>query len=184
MNNNIEKVLGGAFIARDGYEGEVDTEENPSIPGVNVPEKVFEKTFDAEVLERSRNSAPKYKELSGRFDPFSIEKMLRTVGTWSVLIDRSVVTFKDACDHAMALCGLWRGEDQELMVIAEKRENQQAKKEADDKASIFVEGTKAYEVEQARIEWKEAVRQRNEAMEKWNKFVEDKRNHYRQLRDN
>lgn len=184
MSGNIEKVLGGSFLAKNGFDGEIEGEDdNPEIPGINVPEKVFEKTFDPDALEKAKATAPKYKEMSGRFDPFSIEKMLLSAGTWSVLIERQVVTFQDACDHAKGLCALWRREDQELAEIAEKRADRQVKKEVASKTDILVEGTKAYEVEQARLEWKEAVRQRNKAVSDWNKYVEEKRNHYRELRD-
>ncbi len=116
-------------------------------------------------------------------DPVDYERMKMSVGTWSVLIDKAVVTFQDTCEHALALCRLWVQEDKELAEIAEQREKKTVKKEADVKTEILVEGTKAYEVEQARLAWREAVRKRNELVKQWNDYVEQMRNEYRRLRD-
>lgn len=182
---NLENVLGGVFTALPGLNGEVEAEvdHTPAIPGLNLPEKVFEKSFDAAVLENTRKHAPKYKALSGRFDPFEYDRMKTSAGTWSVLIDKAVVTFSDACEHALALCRLWVQEDEELAKLAEIREKKEAQKEAEEKTQIMVEGTKAYEVEQARLAWREAVRQRNEITKQWNEYVDAKRKEYHRLRD-
>lgn len=182
---NLENVLGGTFVALPGLNGEVESEvdHGPALLGIDVPTRVFEKTFDGNALDGLRKHAPKYKELAGRFDPFDYERMKMSVGTWSVLIDKAVVTFQDTCEHALALCRLWVQEDKELAEIAEQREKKTVKKEADVKTEILVEGTKAYEVEQARLAWREAVRKRNELVKQWNDYVEQMRNEYRRLRD-
>lgn len=183
---NIENVLGGVFVALPGLNGEVedDIDHGPAFVGIDLPDKVFEKTFDGEALEAARTHAPKYKDWSGRFDPFEYDRMKMSVGTWSVLIDKSVITFQDALEHALALCRLWVQEDVELAQLAEVREKRETEKEVAAKTNILVEGTKEYEVEQARLEWREAVKQRNSVTKQWNEYVDAKRKHYQHLRDN
>lgn len=158
-------------------------DHGPSFLKVDVPEKVFEKTFDQEALDAARKHAPKYKELVGRFDPFEYEKMRSSAGTWSVLIDRLVVTFGDACAHALGVCELWVKEDKELAEIAENKERTKVEKEAKSKAEVFLEGSKAFQVEEARLAWREAVRQRNEIVGQWDEYVKQMRIRYRTLRD-
>ena len=183
---NIENVLGGAFNALPGLNGEVDGEVShaPAIPGLNLPEKVFEKSFDAEALETARKYAPAYKALSGRFDPFDYERMKISAGTWSVLIEKSIMTFKDACEHAQALCRLWFEEDKELAQLALAKEQKGVDKEVAAKTNILIEGTKEYNVEQARLAWRAAVKQRNEITKQWNDYVDAKRKEYHDLRGN
>lgn len=183
---NLENVLGGAFVALPGLNGEVEDTVDHGKPfvGIDVPEKVFEKTFDSSVLAEITKHAPKYKLLSGRFDPFEYERMKTSVGTWSVLVNKPVITFQDACEHALALCRLWVQEDVELANIAEVREQRAITKEVEAETNILVEGTKEYEIEQARLAWREAVKQRNEITKQWNEYVDAKRKHYHQLRDN
>lgn len=182
---NLENVLGGAFVALPGLNGEVEdsVDHGPAFLQVDLPEKIFEKTFDSAVLEEVRKHAPKYQELSGRFDPFDYERMKTSVGTWSVLIEKPVITFQDACEHALALCRLWVQEDGELAQLAEVREKKQVVKEAEAKTNILVEGTKEYAVEQARLEWREAVKQRDEVTKQWKEYVDAKRKYYQTLRD-
>ena len=183
---NLENVLGGAFVALPGLNGEVEdgVDHGPAFLQIDLPEKVFEKTFDAAVLSEIGKHAPKYNALSGRFDPFEYERMKTSVGTWSVLIEKPVITFQDACEHALALCRLWVQEDVELAQLAEIREKKMVEREAEAKTNIMVEGTKEYAIEQARLEWREAVRQRNEVTKQWNEYVDLKRKHYHALRDN
>lgn len=183
---NLENVLGGTFVALPGLNGEVEdnVDHGPAFVGIDLPDKVFEKTFDGELLENMRKHAPKYKEWSGRFDPFEYDRMKMSVGTWSVLVDKSLVTFTDACEHALALCRLWVQEDEELAKIAEVREKREVEKEVAAKTNILVEGSKEYEIEQARLEWREAVKKRNEITKQWNEYVNAKRSRYHELRDN
>lgn len=181
---NLENVLGGSFIVQPGLKGEVDkVDHGPAFLQVDLPEKVFEKTYDADVLAEIAKHAPKYQEWNGRFDPFEYNRMKASSGTWSVLIEKSVITFQDACEHALALCRLWVQEDAELAQLAEIREKKQVDKEVTAKTNIMVEGTKEYEVEQARLAWREAVKQRNEITKQWNEYVDATRKHYHTLRD-
>lgn len=183
---NLENVLGGAFVAMPGLNGEVEetVDHGPAFVGIDLPDKVFEKTFDADMLENTRKHAPKYKDWSGRFDPFEYDRMKMSVGTWSVLVDKPVITFEDACQHALALCRLWVQEDEELTKLAEVREKRVVEKEVATKTNILVPGTKEFDIEEARLEWRGAVRQRNELLKEWNAYVEVKRKRYQELRDN
>lgn len=182
---NLENVLGGSFTVSPGLNGEVDSsvDHEPLLPGVGSPTIEFDKTYDAARLETIEGHAPKYKDLIGRFNPFDYQRMKISVGTWSVLINKAVVTFEDAIEHALALCRLWVQEDEELARIAEQREVEKVKKEVKAKTEILIEGTHAYNVEQARLAWKEAVRLRNETVKQWDEYVKAKREEYRQLRD-
>lgn len=162
MKGNIEELMGGAFLAG----------ENPSIDIeldgiVLTPRELFKLSFEPERYEIARGARPRYNELHGRFDPFDLERMGDTVGTWSALIKRSVMTFEDAIEHAMALCALWRLEDEQVQQLSLREELDNAGKE---------------EIEKAKVEWREAVRQRNEAMRKWDDYVAEKRARYRLLR--
>lgn len=183
---NLEKLLGGSFTALPGLNGEIEAEVNHEepLPGINVPDRIFEKSFNGEALENLRKHAPKYKELIGRFDPFDYERMKTSAGTWSVLIEKPVITFKDTCEHALALCRLWVQEDKELAEAAQTKQTKEVSKEVAAKTNILIEGTKEYAVEQARLAWREAVRQRNEITKQWNEYVDTKRKEYHQLRDN
>lgn len=182
---NIENVLGGVFVALPGLNGEVEDsiDHGEAFVHVDLPEKVFEKTFDGEALEAARTHAPKYKDWNGRFDPFEYDRMKMSTGTWSVLIDKPVITFQDTLEHALALCRLWVQEDEELTKLAEVREKRVVEKEVAAKTNIMVEGTKEYDVEQARLEWREAVKQRNTITKQWNEYVDAKRKYYQELRD-
>lgn len=182
---NLEQVLGGTFVAQPGFEGEVegDVDAPASIPGMTSPERIFESGFDAEVAANKSKFAPPYKKISGRFDPFQHEQLKASVGTWSMLINRPVVTFEDTCEHAMALCRMWVQEDKEMEVLVEKRKKEAIQREANNQIDIMVEGTKAYAVEQARIAWREGVKKRDEIVKQWNDYVGALRTEYRRLRD-
>lgn len=183
---NLEKLLGGSFTALPGLNGEIDVQiaQKELIPGLNSSERIFEKTFDGEALEKLRKYAPTYKALTGRFDPFDYERMKTSAGTWSVLIEKPVITFTDACEHAQALCRLWLEEDKQLAVFDAQRDRKVIDKEVTAKTNILIEGTKEYNIEQARLAWREAVKQRNEITKQWNDYVEVKRKEYHNLRDN
>ncbi len=177
--SNLENVLGGKF---DAVEGSV--ERVPKPPHLlTAPIPTFEKTFDAERLATLNAHAPKFATLSGRFNPLSEEKLRISVGTWSVLINKAVVTFDDACDHAMALCRLWQQEDVEIQAMAISNTSRIAKKKAAEETDIMNPESKAYALEQARVAWKDAVRRRNEAVRQWDAYVEATRNEYRRLRN-
>lgn len=186
---DLEKILGAPF-STDLVEGTWEESAPEAIveaPLITLdgPEQIFEKTFDAELLNTSRKKAAKYKykQMAGRNDPFDPAIMLQFTGAWSTLIEKTVITFPDACDHAIQLCKLWAQEDKELQAIADMREQRRLEKIVEKVGDLFTEGTKEYEVEQLRIKWREAVRQRNEITAQWNKYVEDCRNAYRTLRD-
>lgn len=184
---NIELVVGGTFVALPGMGADIDFEtENPpvpKIPGVDPRLKEFADTFDELQLETIRAAAPEYKPMSGRLDPFTFERMKAGVGEWSAVTRRIVYNFKDACDHALAVCAMWREEDLALQEITARQEKKKAVKEAEAKTRILMEGTKEFEVEQARLAWRDAVRKRNEALRLLDADVTAKRLAYRTLRD-
>lgn len=175
---NIEEILKIPFDATrfpPMQEGEEPAQEIPYIP-MDVPEKIFEKTFDVDLLETCKKRAQTYEPMAGRFDPFNYELMKGSVGAWSALIQKHVVTFEDACDHAMKLCEMWKEEDGELKEIAQRSAEQAEPKK-------FIEGTREYEIEQARLAWRKAVKDRNDVVKEANEKVDRLRNHYRKLRD-
>lgn len=182
---NLENVLGGVFVAGPGLEAEVESnvDHGPALIGVDSPEILFKKTYNEESHKSAKEFAPKYKEISGRPDPFDTERMILSMGTWSVLTNKSVMSFAEALEHALALCRLWQQEDEELAKISQTRKKREADREAVAKTNIMVEGTHEYEVEQARLAWREAVRQRNEITKQWNDYVASVRERYHQLRD-
>ena len=175
MNGNLESLLGGKFVAGENLESSIEVKQ----PTFESPEKTFENSISEEIEVRARQLAFEYNQLHGRFDPFNLDVMRASVGTFSVLIRKPIITYQDACDHAVALTGLWKEEDSELKELREAKSRQ---KEIEDKTNILKEGTKEYEIEQARVAWREAVKKRNEIVEEWNKYVEILRTRYRDLR--
>ena len=176
---NIKELLGMAFdatLVKPDDQEEIQSED-PFIP-LDMPEKIFEKTFDTDTLKLCRKRAAPYKPMAGRFDPFDYELMRGSVGAWSAHINKHVITFGDACDHALKLSKLWKEEDAELEEIAQRNSEK-----AEPKANIHVEGTKEFEIEKARLAWREAVQKRNEIVRLANEEVDAVRKHYHLLRD-
>ena len=180
MKGNIENLLGGSFIATPNGTGEVEYKEN-SLP-FDLPEKVVERTYDAEVLRRAMGESSRYREMTGRYNPFTMEKLMASAGTWSMLIERSVINFEDACDHAAALTHIWHTEDVENDEIASLRTQRRVEKEAAAQTAIMTEGTHEYEVEQARLAWRQAVAERDTIRAQMEEKVRIAREHYRKLR--
>jgi len=177
---NLEQILGMAFDATRITPDENQEEtfsSDPFIP-VDVPEKIFEKTFDTDMLKSCRKRAETYKPMAGRFDPFDYELMKGSVGAWSALINKHVITFGDACDHALKLSRLWKEEDAELEEISKRNSEK-----ADAKANLYIEGTKEFEIEKARLAWRAAVQRRNEVVRLANEEVDAVRKRYHLLRD-
>lgn len=181
---NIKDVLGGAFTAsldKEGdFEGGVST---PKLIDIEAPDVVFCNGIDMEALEASKNMADKFNELSGRFDPFDLDKLEDSVGNWSTLIGRHIITFEDTLFHAAALCALWKAEDGELEQIARMKADNLLKKEAKAAVAVFKEGTKEYEIEQARLAWREGIRKRDSIIAEWTEYVSKLRKRYQELRD-
>lgn len=174
---NLELVLGGSFSA-----GETPVTTSERLIEGDGPEMVFEKTFDQERLDFSISKGVPYKPLSGRNDPFDLDYMRKSIGAWSALIHRTVITFGDACEHAIQLTYLWAEEDKELAAISQTKVETKREKMVAAKTNIYIEGTKEYEIEEARVAWREAVRVRNEKMVELNATVEAARARYRALR--
>ena len=175
---NIKNLLGAAFVADVGIQ-----KPAVNMVGFDTPEMTFDQSFDQEKLDKLSKYAPQFKLLTGRFDPFEPEKLRASVGDWSALINKPVITFQDACEHAAKLCRMWVEEDKELAMIAEARHKAEVEKEASKAVAIMTEGTKEYAIEQARIEWREAVTEAKRVTAEQNAKVKEKRDYYRNLRD-
>ena len=186
---NLEEILGKHFDVGDGdWDGEKVPEPAPapteSLLGIDVPDLIFDKSFDPGLLERSRAVAEDYRMMAGRPDPFNYELMKQSVGAWSTLINRPVITFEDACDHAVQLCKLWAEEDRDVQMLSIAKAEATFEKEVAAQTNILDDTTKEYQIEEAKLAWREAVRQRNKIVKEWTEYVEVMRNRYRTLRDN
>lgn len=176
--SNIKNLLGGAFVADVGVQ-----KFEVNLVGVDTPKMTFDQSFDQDELDKLSKYAPKFKPLTGRFNPFDTEKLRASVGDWSALINKPVITFQDACEHAAKLCRMWVEEDKELAMVQEAREKAQLEKEVNKAVAIMTEGTKEYAIEQARVEWREAVTEAKRVTAEQNAKVKEKRDYYRNLRD-
>ena len=175
---NIKNLLGAAFVADVGIQ-----QPATNMLGFDTPEMTFDQSFDQDELDKLSKYAPQFKPLTGRFDPFEPEKLRASVGDWSALINKPIITFTDACDHAARLCRMWVEEDKELAMVQEAREKAQVEKEVNKAVAIMTEGTKEYAIEQARVEWREAVTEAKRVAAEQNAKVKEKRDYYRNLRD-
>lgn len=182
MKGNLEELLQGAFLALPlpDEDFELDELENNRL-------KEFNHTVDFEYVQDAYQHAPSYKRLKGRSDPFNFEQLKGFVGDWSKLIDRPVITFYDAVDHALALCQMWVEEDEVLAAMAEGRADEVVGPVAPPPEPEIVErpqlkSTKE-EIEEARQAWKEAIRQRDETLKYWKEHTRVLHQRYIALRD-
>lgn len=136
---------------------------------------IFDSTFDADLLEEFSSRAPSFQMLTGRFDPFSVERLrpLLEGGQYSTFITRQIITFRDALEHAFKLSQFWREEDDSVVVLTQEQKEQQLAHHP-----VIDEADPADACELAKIAWKDAVRQRAEAMEQWDAYVAEYRLRY------
>lgn len=125
-------------------------------------------------------NAPAYRVKANRFDPFDPEYLLSVIGLYSPFLFRPIFTIEDSVLHSTAICEKWQEEDSEYIdragIYREKwKEREEALKNTP--------GTREYEVERARIAWKEAVAQRKDIVRQWDVYVAACRDRYRSLRE-
>ena len=141
------------------------------------PQKtIFDETFDQEELDGAMKRAPVFTKMSGRFDPFELDRMRDMLegSHYSTFLKRSIMTFKDALDHSIQLCRFWAEED---------ASTEAARPEEEERLKFAIpepepDTTLDDACEAARLAWKEAVAKRNEAMEQWNAYVAELRLRY------
>lgn len=144
---------------------------------VRAPQQtIFDETFDQEELDGAMKRAPVFTKLSGRFDPFELERMRDMLegSHYSTFLKRSIMTFKDALDHSIQLCRFWAEEDE----AAEASRQEEEERLKFDIPEPEVERPEDEALEAARLAWKDAVAKRNEAMEQWNAYVAELRLRY------
>lgn len=139
---------------------------------------------DEEYFNFARANAPTYIPNDRRLELFDIMFMKQSVnsGRYSHNLGREILTFRDAVDAATATAQLWSQEDQyggknpALLSTAEKRKFQN--KEAQTR---FRNKGLSPEAEAARVAWKEAVIQQQQAIQGWKDHVRQLRRVYEDL---
>lgn len=134
--------------------------------------ELYNSTFDQALLDSYIARAPRVEPLQGRYNPFDDEHMRPAVegGHYSTFIKRTILTFKDALDHAIQLMMFWEDEDKCKIILVQEKELAplpEIDNASDDDA-----------IEIARKLWKEAVSQRNKAMHDWDMYVAEFRLRY------
>lgn len=125
------------------------------------PRTPFDDVFDADMLEEYRNRLPHFKALTGRFEPFDVEKLrdLFDGQNYSTFLKRPVLTFKDALDHSILLALFWLEEDNAV------EESRQTEFVLEPDTVPPPGGTREERIEAAKQVWKEAVAYRKKVLE-------------------
>jgi hypothetical protein len=136
-----------------------------------TPQTVFDETYSEELWVDFSSRAPTFKMLVGRFDPFDKMRLrpLLEGSQYSTFINRTVLTFRDSLEHAMQLAMFWREEDDSVVILSD---SELAPHPIIDNA----EPQQALEL--AKQAWKDAVAQRDKAMQEWNYYVAEYRLRY------
>lgn len=132
--------------------------DGPLRPIARTP---FDDVFDLDVLEEYRTRLPAFKTLTGRFEPFDVDKLrdLFDNQNYSTFLKRPVLTFKDALDHSILLALFWLEED----MSAEESKQTEFVLEPDTIPPPG--GMREERIEAAKQVWKEAVAYRKKVVE-------------------
>lgn len=129
-----------------------------------------------ELINAYKAEAPIYKEGEGRYDPFDLA-ILRfhiTNKIYSPFISCYILTVSDACEHAKCQILQFIKEDKAAIRRAQNKRYRNNKKN-----KIQVENSALLV---AKENWQNAIRQRREAIEQWNKFVAGMHSEYLKLK--
>jgi hypothetical protein len=150
-------------VIEHGIGGE-DFEEFPP-----MPDDIIENEAERVMYQHALREAPLYKEKESRYDPFNKELLYDWIANemYSVFLDHTIITFHDALQHAKSICRMWHAED-DAEGIRNNRSDSAVRK--------------AREREKARLEWKDAILMRKNAIEAWDKFVAYKKELYRKAK--
>lgn len=142
-------------------------------PLKETPLTIFDKTFDAEALESAVSRAPVFHKLTGRFDPFEVDRMrvMLEGAHYSTFLHRPILAFRDCLDHSIQLCRFWAEEDA-ATEAAKQKENPEWV------APPPTSNDKDERIEAARVAWKDAVAKRKEAVAQWDAYVAEMRLRY------
>lgn len=157
-------------------------ESLPVLPVVKGPHTVFDETYDSDLLHEYRARAHKYKTMTGRFDPFDVDRMRKMLegAHYSTFLQRPILTFKDALDHSIQICLFWADEDGDLDLVYQTG-SEEASTEPQE-AVPNLTGKKSEQLEEARIAWRNACAQRNKIVQEWNDYVAVLRVRYQSLK--
>lgn len=176
---NISDSIGGTFVVRDNLEFYIQADDEFDAASADDQ---FDEDYNEGAVKEAMALAPSYEEKETRANPWERGSLKRSLGVYSLILGRPLETFGDTVQHALELCRMWEIEDKENQRYFEDKKKDRLNEVVDKKTRHMVPGTHEYELEEARVAWKNAVRLRNETMATLNNSVEKARARFQMLK--